>query len=106
MSDETTFPVDWDEWWQEWSAWRANKSTALAPNRSGYRFPPKNFMADEILGVWEIAGRVVELSEVTFDLGRERSRSVGVTIGDPETGEHHNGGLAHSWRELENLLGV
>ena len=105
---ENTFPVDWTEWRKEWGEWRTAHAADLQP--TSWNFGPKNFLADEILGSWNVNGRPVELSEVTFpDLSvpgsaysGERNRFVGITFGSsvPETA------LAASFEELERALGI
>lgn len=115
MADTSSpLPIDWDEWRSQWQAW-VNAHPTLRPfNRHHHGMNPfagpKNFLADEVLGVFVTpAGRRVELSEVTFpDLSKpswlgEKRRYVGITwdgIGGRDTG------LAESWAELADLLGV
>lgn len=82
----------------EWTVWLDTHRPQFAP--SSYRFGRKNVLADEILGVWRINGRNVELSEVTFQIGETR-RYVGITWGDAVRTET---GLAASFAELEALL--
>ena len=103
-----TFPIDWDEWRQEWSAWRKAHADSLKP--SSYKFPPKNFLADEILGVWSINGRAVELSEVTMPdfsagYGASSVRFIGITYGAAGT-VHLAGPIVSSFAELEQELGI
>ena len=108
--DETTFtlPLDWNEWREEWGKWRERHSDSLKPAR---KFKPgKNFLADEILGVFEVNGRRVELSELTFPNLSERDergmlihkdvRAIGLTFDDDETN------VVHSFEELERELGL
>ena len=110
MDKDAAFPVDWNDWRTEWKTWREEHSADLKP--SSWRFPPKNFMADDVIGVFSISGRNVELSEVTFpDLSKQgsigsgnRVRYVGVTS-DTGAGTE-NGGLASTFAELERALGL
>lgn len=100
-TDETGFPVDWNEWRALWSDWRDEHAAELRPSK--HQFPhQKNLMADEILGVWRINGRNVELSEVVFTIG-ETHRYIGLTF---STGAGGETGLAASFGELEELLGI
>ncbi len=66
-------------------------------------------MADGIIGRWNINGREIELSEVTFpDLTKcngDRKRHIGITIGKVDGG-HESGGLVSSFTELESELGL
>lgn len=104
MADEQQFPIDWTEWDKAWHAW----TQAHAMRRSHARFPGKNFLADEVLGVYSMNGRAVELSAVTFpDLGsgsmERKRRYVGITwLGDD--GSTINGGLASTFADLDELL--
>lgn len=63
--------------------------------------------ADEILGVWEVNGRTVELSEVTMpnltSRNGDRVRYIGVTFG---TGAESEGALVANFAQLEKLLGL
>lgn len=108
-----TFPIDWDEWHDEWTEWSQVHSADLRPTTQ--RIVGKNFLADEILGIWEINGRVVELSEVTFPNLEERDaatgvllrfevRHVGITFKKGD--ETESGGVVRSFDELEEALGV
>ena len=103
---ETEFPVDWNEWNKEWQRWKRAHRADLRATRE--RFEGKNLLADDVLGTWDINGRTVELSEVTFpDFGSRdssrRFRAVGITYG---TGVDGAGTVVHSWRELERALGI
>lgn len=70
-------PMDWNEWRSQWMDW-LHENKPRMPN-TFERIKGKNFMADEILGTWEIPGRgIVELSEVRF----MDHRSIGVTWKD------------------------
>lgn len=93
-------PMDWDQWRQLWAAWKADHADQL--QRSSFRFPAKNIMADEVLGVWRIAGRTVELSEVTF-LG---ARGIGITFGEGSGTWVPENGVVHTFAELEQELGL
>jgi len=115
---EARFPTDWSEWRPMWEAWIAAQLESGRLTRSGYRFPPANFLADEVLGVYGVrgpngTGRTVELSEVTFpDLsesahrrGRpQMARYVGVTFGQASGTE--SGGIAATFAELERALSL
>ena len=112
------FPVDWSEWRPLWDAWITEQLETGQLTRSSYRFPPANFLADEVLGVYGVrgpngTGRAVELSEVTFpDLSESASkrgrpsmaRYVGVTFGSGSGTE--SGGIASTFGELERALGL
>jgi hypothetical protein len=110
MTIDRGFPIDWNEWHEQWRNWR----TAYGlKNAHHYPFPGKNFLADEVLGVYNVRGRTVELSEVTFPnlserdaktgrLIERRNRFVGVTWFD--NGECVSGGLAESFSQLEAIL--
>jgi hypothetical protein len=107
---EPPFPVDWNEWRAEWAAWRNRRALAFRP--TSYRFPGRNFLADEILDTWRINGRTVELSEVTFpDLrpGPEHRhqtvRYVGLTF-STGSGTDDGTALAGTFGELDRALGL
>lgn len=91
---EETFPLDWNEWRQVWAEWRRH----WAPEPSRHRFAGRNFLADEVLGVYRIAGRDVELSEVTF-CGQ---RFIGVTYAAADGTT--SGGIHETFAELEAEL--
>ena len=106
------FPLEWTAWralWREWIGARLADGTLT---RSSYRFPPPNFLADEVLGVFGVprgdgSGRTVELSEVTFpalDGSRRDARYVGITFGAASGIEP--GGVARTFAELETVLGI
>jgi hypothetical protein len=95
-----TFPLDWNEWRTQWAAWKADHAEHLG--RSSYRFGRKNFMADEVLGVWSINGRPVELSEVTFGA----NRYVGITFGSASGSDRPDAPLVSTFAELEHELGL
>jgi hypothetical protein len=103
------FPTAWDEWRPKWDEWLAVQLEAGTFKRCSFKFPPANFLADEILGVWSVDGRNVELSEVTFpDLepGRhgQTRRYIGITFG---TGAGtQSGGIASTFDELERALSI
>lgn len=103
-------PLDWDEWRSEWSQWRTAHEAQLVDVRRS-PFQGKNFLADEVLGVWKVNGRVVELSSVTFpnlserdpETGRlldTRNRLFGVTFADGETA------VVGTFAALEEILGL
>lgn len=111
------FPLDWNEWREMWADWRADMIDRGRLARSSYRFPPKNFLADEVLGTWRVdgpnGGQNVELSEVTFPaLGRDgqASRYVGVTYGTgagtctPADYGREGNSLCASFAQLEREL--
>jgi len=101
------FSLDWNEWRREWRDWSAAHADRMAPTRSP--FQGKNFLADEVLGVWKVNGRTVELSEMTFPNLGERDergalihkdvRRIGVTFQD-ETA------VVGSFAKLEEVLGL
>lgn len=117
MMDKTQpFPVEWNAWRDEWKQYRAE----LESRSMVYRFqsdmhgpsPFKgvNIMADEMLGVWVLGplgtdGALqtpVELSEVTFTLGGDHVRYIGITIG--ESGPGGDALLASTFEELDDIL--
>lgn len=129
MTDETytrndTFPIGWDEWRKEWSEWLhagQKPNTHYRPGLNHYGrspFPPKNFLADEVLGVFRIGSKIVELSEITFpnlserdESGRlieKRVRMVGITywVNNGEKEGTESGGVVSSFAELEAALGL
>jgi hypothetical protein len=107
-------PIDWNEWNRLYAAWRQHNKGRMARLSSYKGFGDKNFMADDVLGVWRIkhAGETVavELSEVTFpDLTKprsgERARFVGITYHTPEKGRWTpESGLAATLEDLEREL--
>lgn len=113
MNDDlltTPFPLDWNEWREMWDEWRATRSADIL-KRSSYKFPGKNFIADEVLGVWGItfpdgSGRAVELSETTF-MG---TRGIGITYGAggeryvPSDLGDNRPNVVHTFAELEKEL--
>lgn len=75
-----------------------------------YRFPrTRNLLADEVLGVWGINGRAVELSEVTFPVLGERPRRterlIGITFGG-SGGDERRTDIVRTFGELERALGI
>lgn len=115
VSSSDPFPLDWNEWRTQWNEWRDN---AHGLNHYSHNpFPPKNFLADEVLGVFRVGANIVELSEVTFpnlsdrdENGRlidRRDRYVGITywIGG-ETQGCESGGIVSSFAQLETALGL
>jgi len=118
MQDTATtgLPLDWDEWRKEWKAWKSAHEDDLRPiGAMRSAFPGKNFLADEVLGVWKVNGRAVELSEVVFPnlserdaatgrLIEKRIRSIGITFDG--VGTKGTGAVVGSFAELENALGL
>lgn len=111
MDKEDSFPLDWNEWSYQFAVWITEQTESGKLKRSSYKFPGKNFMADEILGVWEItlpdsSSRVVELSETTF----MEFRGVGITYaaGDerylPSDLGDDRSNVCHTFAELEAEL--
>ncbi len=112
MSETFQLPLDWNTWQGEWETWKRTHRHVL--KQTTHRFEGRNFLADENLGTWEIRGRVVELSEVTFPsferdaqtgrLKNDEVRGIGVTFmykqgeGEPT--------VVHSFTELEQVLGL
>ena len=102
-------PLDWDKWRTEWADWLQRNQGEMHYLRSS-PFKGKNFLADQILGVWRISGRTVELCEMTFPnledrdergmLIREERRRIGVTFADGETA------VVGSFAALEKVLGI
>lgn len=99
---ERDFPIDWTEWRAEWNRWSA--AYGLKITRS--QFPPKNLLADKVIGVYRIGGHDAELSEVTFPgfgSGQDPNRYIGITwLADD--GSTVNGGLVETFDELEEAL--
>lgn len=102
-------PLDWDEWRSEWRTWE--NAHAAQMRRTPSPFQGKNFLADDVLGVWKVNGRTVELSEMTFpnlevrdpQTGRlleGHKRRVGITFADGETA------VVGSFAQLEQVLGL
>jgi hypothetical protein len=98
------FPVDWTEWHAEWIAWREQQT--FKP--SAVTFGKKNMLADDVLGIYDLSGGAVELSEVTFpgfgaeDRGKT-FRYVGITWA-VKGKRNVNGGLVETFGELEQAL--
>lgn len=100
-------PLDWDEWRTLWAEWRT-AHPEIARVRSPFK--GKNFLADEILGVYRVGARTVELSELTFPNLSERdesgrlidghARMIGLTFADGATA------LVRSFAGLEEALGI
>lgn len=106
VDKDAPFPLDWNEWRKQWNEWKRSETRLL---KSNYKFPGKNFIADEVLGVYGISfsdgsGRVVELSETTF-MG---TRGVGITYasGDQRFVPSEIGGnnVVYTFGELEREL--
>lgn len=113
MNKDTPFPLGWDQWRTQWLAWKDAHTGpgGLLPAHKDVRFPGKNFMADEILGVWKLpSGRHVELSEVTFpDLTKPPTRTdykrfVGITF--MVNGITEAGDVVDTFAALEHALGL
>lgn len=104
----TVFPIDWNEWRAEWKEQRSTLRLDGKTSVPRGMFPGRNFLADEVLGVFRTQdGRWVELAEVTFPaLGRDGvpHRYVGLTFDDGN--DSREAVLAESWDELRSLLGV
>jgi hypothetical protein len=108
-----SFPIDWNEWSAAWHQWLTAHADKLGPTLT--RFPGKNVLADEVLGTFEIEGRTVELSEVTFPnlserdereiLKNERHRFVGICW-EKDAQDSRESALAENFDELERLLGI
>ena len=109
------FPLDWNEFRRLWSAWLADVQAGgqLARFKGRTPFKGKNFMADEIIGVFHGPewGVLVELSEVKMpDFGARPQRDVryiGVTFGNVKTGETwvpEPSGLAASFAGLAAIV--
>lgn len=93
------FPVDWNAWRQRWWDYAPSLGDPLRKTADLVeRFPSKNFMADEILGYYQVGDHVVELSEGT---GIHRERFIGVTVDAAGSGE---GFLVWSFAELDKEL--
>ena len=106
------FPLDWNEFRRLWSAWLADVQAGgqLARLKGRTPFKGKNFMADEIIGVYHGPewGVLVELSEVRFPArGGSDVRYIGVTFSNVETGETwvpDPSGLAASFADLAAIV--
>lgn len=110
--DKTPFPRDWNQWralWEEWlEVGQFLRSEVRFLQRTSYRFEGgKNFLAEEILGVFRDThtGRLFELSESTF----LEIRGIGITemkFVDGELVIDHDGasGVVHSFAELETVV--
>lgn len=101
-TDELPLPVDWNLWRSRWARWR-NAHAARLGQRCPHRWPPRNFLADDVIERLHIAGRCVELSEVTFRLGDDHTRSVGLSY-LADGGGTEDATVAHTFAELEALL--
>lgn len=95
--NEVPFPADWNKWREQWDTYNI-QGTPVHPSKVKDRFPGKNFMADEILGYWQVGDHIVELSEGT---GIHRERFIGVTVDAAGSGE---GFLVWSFAELDKEL--
>lgn len=100
------FAIDYDDWRSEWSAWLA----AHPLKRTRSPFKGRNFLADDILGVFQVGGQAVELSEVTFPnlsdrdsrgrLIERQNRMIGITREDGTTD------VVDSFTALETALNL
>lgn len=99
MNVNEPFPVDWNAWRQRWWDYAPSLGDPLRKTADLVeRFPDKNFMADEILGYWQVGDRIVELSEGT---GIYHERFIGVTVDSVKSGQ---GTVVWSFAELDELL--
>ena len=108
MNRTDPLPTDWNLWRSVWAEWLTDKRSTGQVRPTSWRFPGRNFLADEVLGTFSINGRNVELSEVTFpSLGERPARTiryVGVTFG---TGAEVDGGaVVSTLAELDKVLGL
>lgn len=102
------FPLDYTAFKNLFRGWLAGEVGAGRMTRTSYQFPGRNFMADEVLGVWSRVyengtGLNVELSMVTFPgIGyrAEPVRYVGITIGDGGGRWVPRNGLVRTFDEL------
>ena len=106
MDKTENFPTDWNAWRMMWDDWKAENKTHLC--RTSFKFGGKNLLADEVLGIWRVGDRTVELSEVTFpDCSghtRDTLRYIGITYG---TGAGTEAGpLVRTFAELEEALKI
>lgn len=105
IDEREPFPLNYDEWKVLWRQWLADRKAEGTFRPSSWRFPQeKNLLADEVLGVWSINDRNVELSAVTFTLGPDHDRYIGVTFGTGAGTD--SGGIAETFSELRAILGI
>jgi hypothetical protein len=98
MNDET-FPVDWNEFREQWRDWKA-RNVGTRYQRSSWNFGPKNFCADEVLCKVMLPSCHAELSEVTFTIGKT-TRYIGLTF---RSSTRNETALVDNWADLERLL--
>jgi hypothetical protein len=103
MDTTAPFPLDWHAWRAEWDAWRQAHADHL--KSTVYKFEGRNVMTDEVLGVWHVNGRNVELSEVYFGV-RDPVRYIGITFGTAAGCDRPEAPLVASFAELEHELGI
>ena len=101
-------PTDWNEWREQWKAWRDGNRTNVPVTKRPAGFPKdKNLMADEVLGWFETPNGTVELSEVTMPAFGERPhrtvRFIGYTFAPHLEGET---GVVSTFAELDEVLGL
>lgn len=109
-TQDTQFPTDWNEFETQYNRWRGAIDVAHSVVRlrnSAAKFPGRNMLADEVMGIYKTDAGVVELSAVTFpgfgaeDRGKT-FRYIGITwLVD---GKNVNGGLVDTFAELESAL--
>lgn len=102
LDKSAPFPMDWNDWRKWWNTWVSDQGETLG--RSSYRFPAPNALADYVLGVWSIGGRNVELSDVTFNIGLESRRYVGITFG--QASGNTTCDLCGTFADLERALNM
>jgi hypothetical protein len=110
IATSNPLPMDYFEWRTEWSDWLQRNQDRLHHLRERSPFRGKNFLADEVLGVWRVNGRTVELSSVTFPNFEDRDpvtgrllegykRRIGITFEDGTD-------VVDTFAELERVLGL
>ena len=107
MDTSQPFPSDWHVWRTQWGQFLAAAGEHFAPTDT--RAPGKNFLADDIIGTWNVNGRDVELSEVTMpnfrDRRGDRVRYVGLTFILPGN-ITRAGDVVSTFAELAEALGL
>lgn len=116
MMTTTTFPMDWDEFDNQFTAWFVGHLRSDRLRRTSFRIPGKNFMADEVMGTYHVAGpdgshesgRNVEIATFVFPALGERphrdERCIGLTFsrgGD----DREASPVVRSFAELDEALG-
>lgn len=100
------FPVDWNEWRNEWRTWKDAAAIEPARRPAGYPKEP-NMLADEVLGWFRCPDGTVELSEVTMPAFGERPhrtvRFIGYAFAPHLEGDT---GVVSSFAELAEVLGL